>query len=238
MSPAIDDDDDDQRRIAGVAALEQPQRLELYRLLRRRGDWTSRDEASELSGIGRSTVAFHLDKLVEVGVLETSAERRTGRTGPGAGRPTKLYRVAAVEVAASIPPRAYDLAAALLVDAVADASRTGEPVDACLHRVAHSAGRDDTARVRPDTATDAVPVLDELLRDLGYQPAVDDAGAFTLTNCPFHRLAETQRDIVCTMNLDYLTGCLEGLGIDGARTAVLDPRPGRCCVRVAPGAGA
>ena len=90
----------------------------------------------------------------------------------------------------------------------------------------------------PTPPTDAVPVLDELLRDLGYQPAVDDAGAFTLTNCPFHRLAETQRDIVCTMNLDYLTGCLEGLGIDGARTAVLDPRPGRCCVRVAPGAGA
>ena len=123
------------------------------------------------------------------------------------------------------------------MDAVADANRTGEAVHVCLHRVARTAGRDDAARVRPDAATNAVLALDELLRDLGSQPDVDDSAAFMLTNCPFHRLAETQRDIVCTMNLDYLTGCLEGLGMSGARTAVLDPQPGRCCVRVAPGVG-
>src|SRR5918911_20308 len=53
----------------------------------------------------RDLAAFHLDKLVEAGLLEASFRRLGERRGPGAGRPAKLYRRGAGEVAASLPPR-------------------------------------------------------------------------------------------------------------------------------------
>src|SRR5688572_24082433 len=132
MEPAGDLD----RRISGIAALDQPLRRRLYRLLGEREGWTTRDEAAAALGVPRSVAAFHLDKLADAGVLEVRFERTTGRTGPGAGRPAKLYRRSAEEVAASVPERRYDLAGALLAAAVEEADRTGAPVGECLHRVA------------------------------------------------------------------------------------------------------
>jgi predicted ArsR family transcriptional regulator len=171
-----------ERPIAGVAALDLPVRRDLYQLLRAAdGGWLSRDEASDALGIGRPQAAFHLDKLVEAGVVETRYERRTGRSGPGAGRPSKLYRPREQEVSASVPDRHYDLAGSLLVAAVAEATTTGAPA---------------------------------------------------LANCPFHRLAEQQRPLVCGMNLDFLGAVLEGLGPDEGISARLQPEPGYCCVRV------
>src|ERR671913_563267 len=96
-----------ERRISGIAALDQPLRRDLYRLLSERDDWVTRDEASDALAVPRSVAAFHLDKLVDAGVVETSFERTSGRTGPGAGRPSKRYRRSADEVAASIPDRRY-----------------------------------------------------------------------------------------------------------------------------------
>ena len=100
----------------------------------------SREEASGALDIGRPLAAFHLDKLVEAGVLEARFERRTGRTGPGAGRPSKLYRPIGGEVSASVPDRHYDLAGSLLASAVATATRTGAPVADCVRETARAAG--------------------------------------------------------------------------------------------------
>ena len=99
MEPAADLE----RRISGIAALDQPLRRDLDRLLAERDGWVTRDEASEALGVPRSVAAFHLDKLVDAGVVEVTFERTTGRTGPGAGRPAKLYRRSTQEVSASIP---------------------------------------------------------------------------------------------------------------------------------------
>src|SRR5262245_37475155 len=130
-----------ERRIAGIAALDQPVRRDLYRLLSG-GEWRTRDEAAAALAIPRSVVAFHLDKLAEADVLEVRFERLTGRQGPGAGRPAKLYRLANDELAASIPERRYDLAAALLTTAMAESARTGAPASDCLHEVARAAGHE------------------------------------------------------------------------------------------------
>ena len=40
---------------------------------------------------------------------------------------------------------------------------------------------------------------------------IGDRGEIKLANCPFHRLAEEHRTIICGMNLDFLAGLLEGL---------------------------
>src|SRR5256885_14347222 len=120
----MDTPDELERRISGIAALDQPLRRQLYRVLSERGGWVTRDEASDAVSVPRSVAAFHLDKLVDAGVVEVMFERISGRTGPGAGRPSKLYRRGTRGVAASIPERRYDLARALLARAIAEAQRT------------------------------------------------------------------------------------------------------------------
>ena len=161
--------------------------------------------------VGRTLAAFHLDKLVAAGLLEASYARRTGRTGPGAGRPAKLYRRAESERAVSVPPRRYLSAAELLAEAV---ERAG--ADEALYLVANKRGR-----------AEAVPGADpvEALADRGYEPTTD-AATIRLRNCPFHVLADDFPPLVCGMNLALITGLVDGTGWE----ARLDPTPGHCCV--------
>ena len=131
--------DDFEERIAGVASLAEPQRRALYRFVVDRGDAVSKDEAAAAMGVARSVAAFHLDRLVADGLLTTEFRRLTGRQGPGAGRPAKLYRRAEGELSVSLPARQYDLAAGLLAAAVDEATRTGTPVGEALTRGRHRA---------------------------------------------------------------------------------------------------
>ncbi len=225
------------RRIAAIAALDQPLRRDLYRLLAGAAGWTTRDEAAVALGIPRSVAAFHLDKLADAGVVEVRFERIGGRTGPGAGRPSKLYRPMRVEVAASVPDRHYDLAGSLLASAVAESANTGTPVRDCLRVAAHTSGREigQAVHVASDTATpgDRRAEVIAVLEQHGYQPVTGADGEIALANCPFHRLAEQQRELVCGMNLDFLGGMLDGIEPGNHLTARLDPVPGYCCVRIA-----
>lgn len=227
-----------EQRIAGVAALDQPLRRDLYRLLAAAEAWTSRDEAAAALGVPRSVAAFHLDKLADAGVVEVRFARTGGRRGPGAGRPSKLYRPSQDEVTASIPERHYDLAGSLLASAVATSVRTGAPVAGCLRATARAAGRriGEEARgaVRPTgPRPDRLRAVVDVLARHGYEPEVGRRDEVALGNCPFHRLAEEHRDLVCGMNLDFLDGLLEGIGPTPDLTARLDPAPGYCCVRIA-----
>lgn len=233
MEPA----EDLERRIGGIAALDQPQRRGLYRLLSERGGWVTRDEASEALGVPRSVAAFHLDKLVEAGVVEVSFERMTGRTGPGAGRPAKLYRRGTVEVSASVPDRRYELAGSLLATAISETERTGAPITESLGAAARAAGRvvgeEAAAATGPLTKRDQRrQVVLEILARHGYEPTLGKRGEIALVNCPFHRLAEEHRSLVCGMNLDFLGGLLDGIGRTGKLDARLAPEPGYCCVRI------
>jgi predicted ArsR family transcriptional regulator len=225
-----------ERRISGIAALDQPLRRDLYRLLSERDGWVTRDEASEALGVPRSVAAFHLDKLVEAGVVDVSFARTTGRTGPGAGRPAKLYRRGAQEVAASVPERRYDLAGSLLAMAVAESERTGTPVGTCLTAAARAAGRviGEEASAATGSLTerhDRQQAVLAILGRHGYEPQLDERGEIALVNCPFHRLAEEHRTLVCGMNLDFLAGLIEGMG-PGELSARLAPEAGYCCVRI------
>ena len=227
-----------EQQIARIAALDQPIRRELYELLRQADGWTSRDDAAESLDVPRSVAAFHLDKLAEVGVVETRFERTTGRQGPGAGRPAKLYRLSSSELSASVPSRHYDLAGSLLATAIAESTRTGKPVGSCLRDAARAAGRligeeaGDAVRTAARAADRRQKVIEVLARH-GYEPTAVTRREIALANCPFHRLAEEHRDLVCGMNLDFLAGLLEGLGSTVGLTARLEPSPGLCCVRIA-----
>ena len=219
-----------------MASLDQPLRRRLYALLADSDEWTTRDEAASALDVPRSVAAFHLDKLADAGVVEVTFQRTTGRVGPGAGRPSKMYRLAAGEISASMPDRHYDLAGRLLADAVADSTARGEPVDRCLQHVARAAGREMGRRARTDADIDEAapgpPVVLATLGRCGYEPTVLDQGEIALSNCPFHRLAEEHRSLVCGMNLDFLTGLVDGLDPEPNLRAQLAPEPGYCCVRL------
>ncbi len=223
-------------RIAGVASLADPLRRSLYRFVATRGDAVSKDEAAAAMGVARSVAAFHLERLAADGLLSTEFRRLTGRQGPGAGRPAKLYRRAEGELSVSLPARQYDLAARLLAAAVDEATRTGTPVDQVLTRVAVDRGRvlgeqaRELAGNRPSRRAlfDAVlAVLDEQ----GYEPRT--AGReVVLANCPFHALVDERRELVCGMNHDLLSGMAASVG-DDVIAARLEPSDGVCCVRLA-----
>ncbi|MFC7110983.1 helix-turn-helix transcriptional regulator [Nonomuraea rubra] len=172
----------------------------------------------------RNTVSFHLDKLVAEGLLEAVYQRRTGRTGPGAGRPAKLYRRAPGQIAVSLPDRRYETAAHLLADALQEAHASGEPPRTVLDRRARELGRELGRNARTG--------LMEALEALGFEPrAAGDTIA--LVNCPFHNLAQRHTELVCGMNLCLVSGLLEGLAATDV-TARLEPAPEHCCVRLHP----
>ena len=102
--------DDFAAQVSGVGALAEPARRALYLYVVAQPGPVSRDQAAAGAGLPRHTAKFHLDKLVADGLLETEYRRMSGRRGPGAGRPTKLYRRSSRQVtaftASAAPPRA------------------------------------------------------------------------------------------------------------------------------------
>ena len=210
-------------RVSAVGALDDPARRALLDLVTARGAAVSRDEAAQALGLSRRATAFHLDRLAEAGLLSVEFRRLTGRTGPGAGRPAKLYRRSDDEVAVSVPERHYDLAGELLAGAVEDSARGGSPPATRCCAGPREAGRELGRQAG---------TLEDVVRDHGYSPAAGPDGATVLVNCPFHRLARRHTDVVCNLNLELLRGAAEATG--DPRPVVLAPAPGRCCVAILP----
>src|SRR4051794_24919811 len=111
--------------LAGIGALADPSRRELYRFVCSQSTPVSRDQAAGAVGLPRPQVKFHLDRLAAEGLLETDYVRLTGRSGPGAGRPAKRYRRGSREFAVALPGRDYELAGTIMAEAITDTMRTG-----------------------------------------------------------------------------------------------------------------
>ncbi len=242
-------DDDLHHRATGVGLLADPVRHDLYRYVAGQPSPVSREQAARELGIAHHTAKFHLDRLESAGLLESEFRRPPGRSGPGAGRPTKLYRRTSGEIAVSLPARRYDLAGELMARAIDDSSATGVPVREALHRAAarHGAALGRDALAEPaveqgageegglDAAASAQPealhAACGVLARLGYEPVVQD-GEITLANCPFHALVAEHTDLVCGLNLALLDAVTAEVG-PGRLSARLDPAEGRCCVVIA-----
>jgi predicted ArsR family transcriptional regulator len=216
-----------EREIECVAALEEPMRRALYSYVAAQPGDVSRDQAARAVGVSRSLAAFHLDRLVAEGLLDAVYRRLTGRSGPGAGRPSKLYRRSSREVQITLPPRSYELAARLFARAL-ETSAPPETVGA-LSEVAHEFGREVGAQGGEGTAP--FDSIESALATCGYEPIETADGTIRLRNCPFHTLATAHRGLVCTMNLHLIEGMVDGIGGETLR-AVLDPQPGMCCVAI------
>lgn len=221
-------------RARTIGALGDDLRRKLFLFIRRKGVAVSRIEAARAAGISTKLAAFHLDKLVDQGLLEAHYARLPGRRGPGAGRSSKLYRPADREVQMSIPPRAYDVAGAMLVEAL-DSKRPDESGIDAARRVGRRRGtavgagergpRPSTSGPGPAGLRAAKKTLDKM----GFEPR-SRRGEVTLANCPFHALAEQNPALVCGLNHAFIEGVIDGLGATDQVEAMLRPESDRCCV--------
>lgn len=192
-------------QILSLAALEDPVRRALYFQVIKGAGEVSRDQAARAAHVSRSLAAFHLDKLVEAGLLEATFRRLSKRSGPGAGRPSKLYRRAARDRLQTV------------------ALEWGKQLGA------EARGRANPESAPEKTLTRAMRTL----REAGFEPERDGQGGIVLQNCPFDALARSSREVVCGMNLALIQGVVNGLEARKLE-ATLDPAPGRCCVVLRP----
>ncbi|MBT2512224.1 metalloregulator ArsR/SmtB family transcription factor [Arthrobacter sp. ISL-30] len=222
--------------VSAVAALGDASRRAVYEWVLAAHREVGRDDVAGALGMVRGTAAFHLDRLAKEGLLVVSYRRLSGRSGPGSGRPTKMYARAEDEIAVSLPARQYDLAGDLLAAAIEDSIETGRPVADSLKRVAAAAGQEIQSNAE---GQEPARSLEDVLKNYGYEPVVQDDGSIVLWNCPFHSLARKHTDTVCGLNVALLGSITEASSGDRqGRKAVLDPAPGRCCVRITPASGA
>ena len=230
------------RKGAGaIGALEDDLRRRMYLFIRRQGRPISRDEAAEEVGISRKLAAFHLDKLVERGLLSAHYARLPGRGGPGAGRSSKLYEPSDLEVDVSLPERRYDIVGEIMVAALTEESE--EPPREVAKRIAFDKGRSigddirDRTHLRPPGSERTLSIAEEALSEYGFEPYRDGADTVSLRNCPFHNLSRQAPELVCGLNREFIDGLLRGLGNDSVEAALL-PTPGECCVKLRPRQGA
>jgi predicted ArsR family transcriptional regulator len=213
-------------QVTRLALLGDPTRHSLYLYVVGQSDPVSREQAASATGASRDNAAFHLDKLVEAGLLEATFRRLGGRTGPGAGRPSKLYQRGAAQLQVSVPPRRYELVAELLAQGFDQLNTKRAP--ATVATAARRAGMALGAQARPGRGS-ALRRITTLLDEQGFEPLEAPRGVVRLRNCPFHEVSQRHPDLVCSMNQAFMEGVIDGAGAAGV-TARLDPQPGRCCV--------
>ena len=212
---------------AGIGALADPTRRALYEYVVAQPGPVGREQAAAALDIAQHNVNFHLDRLVSEGLLEVEYRRLSGRSGPGAGRPSKLYRRADREFTVSLPPRRYDLVGEILAAAVGRVAE-GLPLADALHKVAREEGNDVGAAASGLDPADPLAAVARVLASQGYEPKID-GDVVVLSNCPFDTLAKKHTDLVCGLNRDFVQGVADGLGCSEVE-ARLEPEPGRCCV--------
>lgn len=208
-------------RWVAVATLTDASRRALFDYVRRQRRPVHREEAAAATAMSRGLAAFHLDKLVDAGLLTARYEAPAGRPR-GRGRTPKVYEPAGTDLAILIPQRRYEL----IADILAEAADGGRPAAGVARKHGHDLGE----RLRAGTTS-----IVDVLADLGFEPAEQEAGV-VLRNCPFHALAQRHTALVCGLNHAFLGGLLDGLRADDMR-AVLAPRPPACCVELSRRAG-
>jgi predicted ArsR family transcriptional regulator len=183
-----------------VATLVDASRRALFDYVRRQDHPVGREEAAAATGVSRGLAAFHLDKLVEAGLLGARYEAPAGPRGRG--RTPKVY-VPVADVAITIPARRDDL----IADVLASAYLSHRPPEEVAFDQGRSHGVADLAA-------------------LGFEP--DDSGErISLGNCPFHALAARHGALICGIALAFVRGmAAHSPGFE----AIPDPSPGGCCV--------
>jgi predicted ArsR family transcriptional regulator len=218
--------------LTAVALLAEPTRRRLYLYLRERQEPVGREEAARHTGVKLRLVAFHLDRMAEAGLLEVEYRRLSGRVGPGAGRPAKVYSVSSRSFSVEVPQTRYALAASMMATALS-AGGPGADGAKSLQDVATAAGESLGGEIRRQARTKGArqEAVHRKLTQLGYEPQVQESGEWTLRNCIFAELSASHRELVCPMNAAFMTGLLDGARVRSLHVERRTAPPG-CCVQL------
>ncbi|HEY6597657.1 MAG TPA: helix-turn-helix domain-containing protein [Asanoa sp.] len=216
------------RDLVALGQLVEPVRRDLYDWVVAQARPVGREEAANALNITRALATFHLDRLAAAGLLEGGYRRLTGRVGPGAGRPARVYWRAGREFSVALPERRYERAAQLFASALERVGDTSVP--APLEEAARELGEQLGGMERRGTPAKR---LTAALTAGGYEPVTDKTGTIRLRNCPFDAVANAHRPLVCGTNLAIADGLRRGSGAVTLRP-VLDVQPGLCCVVFVP----
>ena len=211
---------------AGIGVLADATRRALYEYVVAQPEPVGREQAAAAVDLPLHRASFHLDRLVAEGLLDVEFRRLSGRSGPGAGRPSKLYRRADREFAVSLPERRYDLVGDILAAAVARAAE-GAPLETALSECAREEGLEVGVSAADRNDPRCLASLADVLATQGYEPRIEQ-DAVVLANCPFDSLARKHPALVCGLNESFVQGVADGLGCPA--TACLEPSAERCCV--------
>ncbi len=220
--------------ISAVAALDDDLRRGMFEFIRTARRPVTRDEAAAVVGISRKLAAFHLDKLVDLGLLSADFAPAEGRRR--VGRAPKVYEATDIDICVTIPERRHGLLAEILLEAVLAEDDTQGARDAASE-VAALRGRDlgaqERARTRPGRigAERALTMAERILASEGFEPEREEPACLRLRNCPFHPLASRSPEFVCGINHAFVSGVLTGLEATRV-SAELVPRSGECCVEL------
>lgn len=222
---------EDFRDISPIAALEDELRRNMYLMIRSSEEPLTREDISTALGISIKLAAFHLDKLVDRGLLKAHYAPRKGK----AGRSSKFYALSGMEFSVTIPSRQYDLVGSVLVETLEQLD--GQEDAGLAVRLARIKGREIAEKLKTKVSTKSkrhsrdLAIAKKSLELLGYEPYAQSGSEIGLKNCPFHSLAKQAPDVVCPINKGLIEGVLVNLGVKATQ---LSPGPpnGKCCVSV------
>lgn len=211
-----------------VELLAEPTRRHVFETVRSLDGPVTRERVATEAGISERLAAFHLDRLASAGLLDVDYARPSGRTGPGAGRPAKRYRPAAVQVDLTVPPRQYSLVARILTSGI---SRSRDDAAHASRQAAYREGRQVGEAGRRNRKP-SLKTICETLALVGYEPQTQLRGKkVRLRNCPFHDVVDVDRELICSLNHRFIDGVIDGLGATRCQ-AVPDGQLPDCCVTV------
>lgn len=210
-----------------ASALREPTRRTLYDYVERQPRAVSRDEAAQAVGVSRALAAFHLDKLVRVGLLKAEYRRLSERSGPGAGRTSKLYRRSRRQIEMSLPYRNHELLARLLADTLGS-DQSGSPDFGAAREFGRALGARARRRMRSRPQGEGlIRCVEDVLETLGYEPYRSSSGSLRLRNCPFDPLSRLFAPVVCEVGQAVIRGVVQG--VEAPMRLGREERPDRCC---------
>jgi len=219
--------------LAAVALLAEPLRQRLYAYLRERHEPVGREDAARHVGTTVKLAAFHLDRMADAGLLEVQYRRLSGRVGPGAGRPAKLYSLSSRNFSIVVPQTRYALAASMMATALSGGF-SGSDGAGALQEVATTVGESLGDDIRRQMRTNRArrEAVRHKLEQLGYDPQSQGSGDTNLRNCIFPELSASHRELVCGMNAAFVRGLVGGACLRSSRVEPRTVEPPSCCVRI------
>jgi predicted ArsR family transcriptional regulator len=209
-------------------------RARVLDLLRFAGRPLGVPEVAEQAGLHPNTARFHLDALVDAGLVTRKAQPR-----PSPGRRSLAYQVKDGGGAAG--RRRYRLLAEMLTSMIAGVMP--QP-GAAAAEAGREWGRYLTEQPPPYQRPDAIQAIEKLtaaLEEIGFAPeAVAEGSGYQirLHQCPFREVAERHQNVVCALHLGLMQGALTQMRAP-LSTGRLQPfaRPSVCIADLTAGHG-